>query len=491
MRRTPQSALSKAIQARDLDGVLQALDDGASAEPRPQAAESPLGLAVRSGDPRIVAALLSAGASRVPRCLGDAPLTIAAQLGRLEIAVQLLDAGAPLDAEDEDRGTAVQAAAHAGHVGLVRLLVERGAALDIGEPPILAAARAGRGEVVEFLAPRASAELLAMARAALADADRKRRRRAARPNAPRKHVESLFAACTSGDLDTIRRLLDAGIDPNLCDPDSGSTPLHAAAATRDGLAVVQLLVARGAALDLQDDRGETPLSVAARLQGTHEIVRALLAAGAAPDLPDDDARTPLMHAAIAGRAKAVAALLDAGAEPDLRDARGITALMYAARDPGWRHDEVAARLRAAGASEQGVAPHPLMDAVKRGDAAEVERLARERADVDAIDPWGDTALHAAIDRGDARVVRLLLDAGADPNLARRGAAQLPLDRAVVDAKSEELVRLLAERGARLGNRYTGTTPSGKPNESLRLLHLLAELGLEVWSAPDVHATEVR
>src|SRR5690606_27495124 len=47
----------------------------------------------------------------------------------------------------------------------------------------------------------------------------------------------------------------------------------------------------------------------------------------------------------------------------------------------------------------------LADAAQRGDAAAVERLLAERADVDAAQPDGATALHWAVYRNDLRLVR--------------------------------------------------------------------------------------
>src|SRR5207247_2506261 len=59
----------------------------------------------------------------------------------------------------------------------------------------------------------------------------------------------------------------------------------------------------------------------------------------------------------------------------------------------------------------------LLEAVKRGDRAAVQKLLKDGSDVSAR--WGDgtTALHWAVHLGDAATADLLIQAGADVNAA--------------------------------------------------------------------------
>ena len=88
------------------------------------------------------------------------------------------------------------------------------------------------------------------------------------------------------------------------------TPLHLAAA-HGHAAVVNLLIAHQARVDVQDIGGTTPLHLAAGY-GRKEIVQALLRAGAMSSLKDADGRTPLDlaqandHAGVAAVIHAVA-----------------------------------------------------------------------------------------------------------------------------------------------------------------------------------------
>jgi ankyrin repeat protein len=64
----------------------------------------------------------------------------------------------------------------------------------------------------------------------------------------------------------------------------------------------------------------------------------------------------------------------------------------------------------------------LADAASKGNKAEVERLLKHGADVNAQQADGATALQWAAYRGDAKLAELLLKAGAKPDLANRDGA---------------------------------------------------------------------
>ncbi|MGF1957829.1 ankyrin repeat domain-containing protein, partial [Enterococcus casseliflavus] len=61
---------------------------------------------------------------------------------------------------------------------------------------------------------------------------------------------------------------------------------------------------------------------------------------------------------------------------------------------------------------------PLMLAVSHQDAATVRALIRAKAQVNAVDQDGVSALWMACELGDAGVISALLDAGADIRRAR-------------------------------------------------------------------------
>jgi hypothetical protein len=139
------------------------------------------------------------------------------------------------------------------------------------------------------------------------------------PNSP------AAAAASGGDVAGMRRMLDAGLDPNAHDS-AGYTPLIAAARASN-VEMIRLLTSRGANPNLSDAavNSWTPL-----LHAVHKAqpasVTALLNAGANPNAADPHGTTPLMLAAGYGYTDIVKILLAHKANPRLTASDGITAL---------------------------------------------------------------------------------------------------------------------------------------------------------------------
>ena len=96
--------------------------------------------------------------------------------------------------------------------------------------------------------------------------------------------EQLHFAASDGDLETVKRLLQHGADPNAFD-DLGWTPLiHAA--KRGHLDVVKCLLAAGAKVDARDEAraGNTALAEVVA-ECSLEMAKTLIDAGADPRIP--------------------------------------------------------------------------------------------------------------------------------------------------------------------------------------------------------------
>src|SRR5437763_10123611 len=94
----------------------------------------------------------------------------------------------------------------------------------------------------------------------------------------------------------------------------------------------------------------------------------------------------------------------------------------------------------------GASSTSLVDAAKSGDANAVRTLLQQKAvDVNATAVDGSTALHWAVQRGDARMVESLIRAGANARAINRYGVP-PLGIAAVDGNSE-ILRLLLDGGA--------------------------------------------
>lgn len=156
------------------------------------------------------------------------------------LAETLLDYGAAFQGPGSNWQSAVMTALAFGYPDTAAALVQRGASVDN------IAAAAGLGWLEETA------------------------RRLPTADSKSKHV-ALALAAQHGHTDVVRLLLDAGENPDRYNPDgfhSHSTPLHQAVSSNH-LEVVQLLVERGARLNIQDTIYQgTPLDWAVYLERT-------------------------------------------------------------------------------------------------------------------------------------------------------------------------------------------------------------------------------
>jgi len=231
---------------------------------------------------------------------------------------------------------------------------------------------------------------------------------------------ALHAAIRSREPGLARYLLTHGVGPDASEPEGGLSALHLAVREQDSVAV-QLLVAQGATLNAITQGGETPLHLAAALPSPRLVVL-LLAAGAAPDghpraancpdCRDGQSSTPLHRAVQAARPVTVRRLLAAGANPNACDADQQTPLHYAVNsypaayqriDDDWGRPKLTELERVQVTS-------------RRPNADEVLRLLLAAgASPNVTDHGGSGPLAAAVANGDTLRVGRLLRAGANPN----------------------------------------------------------------------------
>jgi CDP-diacylglycerol--serine O-phosphatidyltransferase len=111
-----------------------------------------------------------------------------------------------------------------------------------------------------------------------------------RRSAIEKQYQNVRDAIEEGNLSGLARTLATTPIDSVIAP--GGRTLLMVAVEETNVPAVELLIARGASLDLRDEQGTTALGLAAKM-GLHEAVEALLAAGADPNLQDESAMTPL------------------------------------------------------------------------------------------------------------------------------------------------------------------------------------------------------
>lgn len=267
-----ESPLHSAVRHHDVDAAAALLAAGANVDSlqTPGYRVPPLSIASRTGDEQMARLLIANGANVNARDeVGNTPLHAAAgaQAAPPAITALLLSMGADPNVRGRKGATALWYATLSGRAEVVQLLVDHGANPDVQEQvaqssPLDTAASLGHIGVVEVLLE------------AGADVE------IASPTGTPLH-----SAAYSQHADIADLLLRHGADVNAADAND-VTPLHLAAASSDGsgertngTATADLLIAHGARVNaIQCDR-MTPLDVAVFV-GSTELIDLLQGHGA-------------------------------------------------------------------------------------------------------------------------------------------------------------------------------------------------------------------
>ena len=281
----------------------------------------------------------------------------------------------------------------------------------------------------------------------------------------------LIEAIQDQNHEAVRVLLADRIDVNAAEGD-GATALHWGV-VRDDIAVVEALLRAGADANAANDYGVTSLQLACTNRNA-AVVGKLLEAGADPNAATEMGETALMTCAKTGAADALAALLDHGAKVDAREAsHGQTALMWAATQ---ENPDAVRVLLDHGAdvharSDTHLLPvnlgngnpfedyvlqpqrgsTPLMFAARNGRIENARLLLDAGADVNVKAPNGESVLVLASFSDQGKLAALLLERGADPMAADAGYTAL---HTAVSRGDAELVKALCAHGADPNARLT-------------------------------------
>jgi hypothetical protein len=198
---------------------------------------------------------------------------------------------------------------------------------------------------------------------------------------------------------------------------STAEDLHAAVSA-GYLAAVQSLIRSGGDLDPRNSAQETPLLVAVR-ENHLEIARALIEAGADINAQAANMDTPWLLAGASGRSEMIRAMIPKGPDLTIRNRYGGNA---------------------------------LIPACERGHVETIELLLTTGIDVNHVNNLGWTCLLEIVILGDGgerhqQAARLVLAAGADPNLADRDGVT-PLAHARKNGQ-KEVADLIEAAGGRM------------------------------------------
>jgi ankyrin repeat protein len=413
------------------------------------------------------AVMVVSGAAATIAIGAEPTLVEAAERGDRRAALALLAQKANPNAPGPDGTTAVMWAAANDDVDLVRALIKAGANVtlknQLGTSALTEAAIIGSTPIIDALLE--------------AGAD---------PNTRNPEGETpLMAVARSGNVDAARRLLEGRADVNAKESWGGQSALMWAAAQGQA-EMVRFLASKGADVNARgvirqwerkviteprpkdmNKGGFTPLLYAAR-EGCVACAQHLIAAGADPDLEDPERITPLNMALLNLHFELAAYMIKAGADIDKWDLFGRSPLYMAA-------DVSTLPLKGNGA----MAVLPSEDAVSALDVARMLLEAGANPNLqlkrrppyrdvpqdrggDAMLAQGATALLRAARAGDAPFVELLLT-----------------HKALVDLPSKEgITPLMAAAGVDFGTRVT--RGRNRTNEGvLATMRLLLDAGADI------------
>ncbi len=383
-----------------------------------------------------VARVLSDAAGNAAIADGSTPLHQAVRANDLKTVDSLIKRGADVKAVTRYGVTPIQVAAMNGNAAILRRLLEAGAdantATPGGETALMTAVRTGKADAVTLLLDRG-------ANVNAKDAVRAQ--------------TALMWAVTENHPDIVKLLVARGADvkaqTTIMTPKGEYVPARAGGASGNG-------IIRQRALPTKDG-GMTPLLFAGR-DGNVAMTRLLLELGADINQTSGNHTSPLLISLLNGQVTLALELLDKGADPNIIDDYKRGALFAAIELRNFNHDKYPFLY------DEGRDPLDLINAllVKGANPNQQTETTPVHGLMQFDGSWvnfdGQTPFIRAALSGDITVMRLLLQHGADPNIAtKEGSTALMAASGInwipaqtytrSEAEYLEAVKLCLEKGA--------------------------------------------
>ncbi|KAH6855416.1 ankyrin repeat-containing domain protein [Chaetomium sp. MPI-CAGE-AT-0009] len=379
-------------------------------------------------------------------CFNDhTPVFWAVEKGREGLVKLLLDKGAVIDVETSTGQTPLSRAAEKGHDGIVKLLLSKGAtigaAAGTSKMTLSWAAEQGYESIVKLLFDEGTN---------LDDKD---------SEYMHDYMGALEAASFKGYTNIVRMLLEAP-DKARRGWDYGTAFHRASWGNYDQ--VRRMLIKRGA--DLDSGTYYAKALSAAAAEGHDEIVQILLDRGVDPNPESYHLGNPLQAASAGGHEKIVRMLLENGADVNSR----------------------------------GTDHKALWSAATRGHDKIVQILLENGADVNAQDRFFENSLHAACAHGHKKIVQILLDNGAD--MIAKGDDHGDALQTASFFGHDEIVQILLDNGADVnarGGKHHNALQAASFGGHEKIVQILLEKGADVNAQGDrgwlsaLHAARAR
>ena len=423
----------------DTEGLRSMLSDRTAINTPQSDGTTALHWAVRHDDITTTDALIQAGANvKATNRYGVTPMSLAATNGDAVMIRKLLDAGADPNTATPGGETALMTAARTGKVDAIALLLDRGA--DVNAKDTVHAQTALMWAVIE------------------------------------NHMEAVKMLLSRG--------ADMNAHTNVTVPKGEYVPARAGGASGSG-------IIRQRALPTADG-GMTPLLFAVR-DGNVEMTRLLLDHGANINSSSGNHTSPLLIALLNGEVGLATELLEKGADPNAPDAYGRGALFAAIDLRNFNHEKYG------DLPTDGRDPLDLIKALLKKGAAPNAKTntvpvhGLMQFDASWVNFDGQTSFLRAALSGDIEVMRLLLENGADPNIATtQGTTALMAASGInwipgqtyshTEAEYVEAVKLCLARGADVNatNSLGFTAMHGAANRGWEsVIQILADHGAKL------------
>ena len=318
----------------------------------------------------------------------------------IEVLETLIDYGVDLNATNKKCHTALMMACDKGNIDGINVLMKAGADPNIVD--------ADGYNCLHFVVLRGCS----------IDVLQKITEHGADVNAVNKNgVTSLMMASEKGNVDFINVLLKDGADINIADAD-GDTCLHISVLQGCSIEVLQTLIDHGVDVNAIDEKGDTALMLASE-KGNVEFIYLLLKAGADPNIADGDGNTWLHHSIIGeSKGEVLQMIINHGAQVNATNKMGDTALMIASGKGNVDGTNVLLEAGAdpniTDANEDSCIHISMLGFYKR---QVLQTVINHGVKVNDTNKQSYTALMIASLNGNIDGIKVLLEAGADPNIA--------------------------------------------------------------------------